>query len=225
MPEYVILISAIACAGAGAALYFNRNNVPALAVAILGAIVLLYGIGQYFDRDNSEARALGFTDASDRRAAQVAGVADAEKWKLQKSRPAQTAPPVPPTNTTKQDAVAAASPPSSAEESKAEPLPARQPLTPTESAAKVTIANFTSKRAGNRYVEVSGTVINRNEFAIKNIVVTCGDRSYAAGDVSITLDKVMPPRSDLAVANLRLGPIRPELPPTSCAVARYERAN
>src|SRR5262245_58690808 len=74
MPEYVILLSAIACAGAGVALYYNRNSVPALAVVIIGAVVFLYGVGQYFDRDNTDARALGFSDATDRRAAQDAGI-------------------------------------------------------------------------------------------------------------------------------------------------------
>src|SRR5262249_18305717 len=111
------------------------------------------------------------------------------------------------------------------ESPKPDQLAARQSIAPGESAVKVTIANFTSRKMPNRYVEVSGTLINKNEFAIKNIVVTCGDKSYASADVSVTVDKIVPPRSDLQVAGLRFGPIRPELPPTTCVVARYERAN
>lgn len=235
MPEYVILISAVACAGAGVALYYNHGNVPALAVVIVGAIALLYGVGQYVERDNSEARELGFIDAADRRAAQDAGINDSALWKRQNTPPAQPAqparqaPPVPPANpaanTKKSEDTGAAQPPPPMEKTNSEPLPPRQPITPGEPSAKVTIANFTSRKTAPRYLEVSGTVVNKNEFAIKNILVTCGDKSFATGDVSVVVDKVVPARSDLSVAGLRLGPIRPELPPTTCVVAKYERAN
>jgi len=219
MPEYIILVSAIVCAGACATLYFQRGSVPALAAAILASVVLLYGIGQYFDRGNVEARALGFADAADQRAALSAGITDSAQWKRQKEQPVQ-----PPATVVKRPEDGATRLNSLAPAPKAEELPS-QPLAAGEPAAKVTITNFSARKTAPRYVEVSGTVINRNEFAIKNVVLTCGDKSYASADVSVVLDQVIPPRGELPVAGLRLGPIRPELPPTVCAIARYERAN
>ncbi len=219
MPEYIILLSVIACAAGGLTLYFRSGNVPALAVIIAGGILFLYGIAQYVERDNVEARALGFADAAERRAAQSAGISDSAQWKRQKQ---QAAPPV--------QQLAAKNPadaPTHLNSLAPSPRPeeAPQPLAAGEPSAKVTIINFTARKTAPRYVEVSGTVINKNEFAIKNITLTCGDKSYASGDVSVVLDKIVPARGDLSVAGLRLGPIRPELPPTTCAIARYERAD
>ena len=225
MPEYIMLVSAILCVAACATLYFKHASVPALAVAIFAGIMLLYGVGQYFERDNAEARALGFADAADRRAAQSAGITTSEQWRRQKGQPpAQTTEVPPPAQTT-----AAKKPDdtrlnSLAPASKPEEPPV-QPLAAAEPTAKVTVVNFTARKTAPRYVEVSGTLINKNEFPIKNITLTCGDVSYASGDVSIVLDKVVPARGDLPIVGLRLGPIRPELPPTICSVARYERAN
>ena len=226
MPEYIMLVSAVVCAAGCATLYFRRASVPALAVAIFGAIMLLYGVGQYFERDNAEARALGFADAADRRAAQSAGITSSEQWKRR-----QQAQPAPSASTQPAQPLAAQKPadaPSHLNSLASGPRPEEapaQPLEASEPTAKVTVANFTARKTAPRYVEVSGTLINRNEFPIKNITLTCGDKSYASGDVSVVLDKVVPARGDLTVTGLRLGPIRPELPPTTCAVARYERAN
>jgi hypothetical protein len=220
MPEYIILVSTVVCAAGCVTLYFKPANVPALAVAIFGGIMLLYGTGQYFERDNAEARALGFADAAERRAAQSAGISDSAQWKRQQQQGVRPAQPLaaknPADGPTHLNSLAAAPRP---EEAPAQPLAASEP------SAKVTIVNFTARKTAPRYVEVSGTVINKNEFAIKNVTLTCGDKSYASGDVSVVLDKVVPARGDLSVAGLRLGPIRPELPPTTCAIARYERAD
>src|SRR5262249_1972233 len=89
----------------------------------------------------------------------------------------------------------------------------------------LTITNISAQKTAARYVEVWGTVTNRNEFAIKNIIVKCGDISYVSGDVVATVEKTVPARSNLQVAGLRMGPINPILPPTTCVIAKFERAD
>jgi hypothetical protein len=74
-------------------------------------------------------------------------------------------------------------------------------------------------------VEVSGTVVNANAFAVKNVVVRCGDTSYASGDVSAVVERTVPAKSDLYIADVRMGPINPRLPPTTCLIASFDRAD
>ena len=91
--------------------------------------------------------------------------------------------------------------------------------------ATVTISNFATYMTSANYLELSGKVVNNNEFPIKNVVVKCGDVSFASADVSVMLDKIVPAKSDLYITKVRMGPIRPHLPPNVCAIAKFDRAN
>jgi hypothetical protein len=219
MPEYIILISAIACVGSGVGFYFNRNNAAALGIAIFGFIGFLYGIGQYIERDNAEARALGFADAAEKRLALDAGIKDAVRWKQFKSGANARAPVKVPGD------VATLPLPQKSEAEKLDSLAPAQPGAQEMPLGTVTISNFTSRKLAGKFVELSGTVSNRNQYAIRNIVIRCGDKSFAAGDVTAMIEKTIPARSDLQIAGLKMGPIRPELPPTTCLIAKFDRAD
>src|SRR5262249_29434957 len=87
------------------------------------------------------------------------------------------------------------------------------------------LADSSSRKGQQKFVEVSGTLLNRNSFAIKNVLIRCGDISYASGDVTAVVEKVVPARSELQVSRLHMGPIVPHLPPTTCRVAHFDRAD
>jgi len=216
MPEIIILVSAIICVGAGVGLYFLRANPAVLGIEIVSFIALLYGIGQYAARNNIETAGSG-----------VAGVAEKRLGANDAARP---------DDETQRPKTEAAARDNRAGEARAVPQPlgsadkldavaAPQANVPETPAGPVTISNFAARKAAPRYVEISGVLSNKNEFAIKNVVVKCGDKSYASGDVSAVLDNVVPAKSDFQISGLRMGPIRPELPPTVCQIVKFDRAN
>jgi len=231
MPELLILISAIACVGSAVVIYYNRSNAAATGIAVLSFIAFLYGIGQFVERDNIEARSLGFADASDRRAARDAGVDNGERWKRFKveveardktkkpeasvvaRRPVEVIPDDP--------AKQLQRPPPTQLDALGAPPPAVVGSKPPT----VIISNFATYMTSANYLELSGKVVNNNEFPIKNIVVTCGDKSFATADVSAMLDKTVPAKSDLYITKVRMGPVRPHLPPNTCVIAKFDRAN
>ncbi len=223
MPELIILISAVACVGSAVVLYFHRSNAAAAGIAVISFIACLYGVGQLVERDNVEGRSLGFGIVADRRAAQDASINDGAMWRRRQAEADArdiTKKPDEPAAVRRQVEVSP--------DDVARQLPLSLPnqlnaLGP--SGPSVTISNITSRKATSRYVEVSGTVINTNEFAIKNFVVKCGDKSFATGDVSAVVDKVVPAKSGLNIMAVRLGPIRPEMPPTTCLIAKFDRAD
>jgi hypothetical protein len=227
MPEYIILISAIICVGSAVGYYFNRAHAAPLAAAIISFIGLLYGIAQYIERDNTEARTLGFADAADRRSARDAGFDDGEKWKRAKAFPEVRVGAQKPEEARAVEVKAA--PPQTKTE--ADQLDSYGPVQPAGQGAQdvqlgvVSISNLTSRKGANKFVEVSGTVSNRNPFAIKNVVIRCGDKSYASGDVTAVVDNVIPAKSDLKISGLWMGPILPHLPPTACVVAKFDKAD
>jgi hypothetical protein len=223
MPELIILISAIACVGSAVFVYYNRSSAAATGIAVISFIAFLYGIGQFVERDNIEAKSLGFADAADRRAAKVAGVDDGGRRKRYNGEAEvrdKTKKPEEPVVARRQADVIPDDPAKHIQLPPPTELSALGAPAPT-----VFIANFTSQKSATNYLEVSGTVVNTNEFSIKNIVVKCGDKSFAAGDVSALVDKVMPAKSELKVAGVRMGPINPHLPPTTCLIAKFDRAN
>jgi len=235
MPEYVILLSAIACAAAGMALYFNRENPALLGAVIIGAIGLLYGVGQYVERSKSEPNLTAIGDATDKPVLKEP-VKEPVKDAGEKAKPKgnESATRDKPNDKVKEPVVASAppAPPSSpppppqpqAEAQREEKLASTQPNSPGSWSPSVVITNVVSRKSVPKYVDISGTVTNKNLFAIKNVVVRCGDKTYASGDVSATLDQVVPPRSELKISGLRMGPVRPELPPTECQIAKFDRA-
>ena len=221
MPEYLILISAVACVGASVVVFYNRSNAAATGIAVLAFIAFLYGIGKYVDRDNAEAMSLGFSDSAERRAAKDIGVDDADKWKRYRvdadARDKKKSEPL----------VVVPRPAAAPDElAKQLPMPAPTQLNALGAAGPaVTILNFATHKTSGNYVELSGKVVNNNEFPITNIVVKCGDISFAAGDVSAVLEKVIPPKSDFYISKVRMGPINPNLPPNICQIAKFDRAN
>ena len=219
MPEIVILVAAIACVGSVVVLYYNRSNAPATGVAVLSFIAFLYGIGQFVERDKNATKSVDVADAVDRVATQNA-VSDV------RDKPTK---PVEPVSARRQpDAVTDEPvkqlPPPPANDLNALGTPPPAVVINSKSPA-VTITNFATYQTSPSYVELSGKVVNNNDFPIKNIVVKCGDPTFATADVSAVLDKVMPPKSDLYIQKVRMGPIKPHLPPTTCQIAKYDRAN
>ncbi|HWP25059.1 MAG TPA: hypothetical protein VNL39_01805 [Xanthobacteraceae bacterium] len=209
MPELIILISAVVCAAAAIVLYYNRSSAIAAGATVLGFIAFLYGIGQHIERDNPETRVPSFGDLASQRTANKPSPAPEETPKPpQASAEART-------EREKLDAIG-----TSARQTAA--IDAIQPAPPS---AGVVISHFIAERIPPRDIVVSATLVNNNPFPVKNIVLRCGDRSYATGDVTGLVDKVVPPRSNLRVTALRMGPIRPELPPTICLVDKFDRAD
>jgi hypothetical protein len=222
MPELIILISAVACAGSAVFLYFNRSSAAAAGIAVLSFIACLYGIGQRVERDNIAVTSWGFSNAPDRRA-QDAGIADAEKSKRNQAEA-----------DARDKAKKAEPPPPVRRQAEVLPddLPKNLPLSPPNqlsaigsSSSTVIISNLTSNITSTKYLEISGRVVNTNEFPIKNIVVKCGDISYASGDISTVVDKIVPAKSDIYLAKVRMGPIKPGMPPTTCLIAKFDRAD
>jgi hypothetical protein len=228
MPEYVILLSAIACAAAGMALYFNRENPALLGAVIISAIALLYGVGQYVERSKSEPNLTAIGDAADK---PVLKEAVKEPVSAAREKPKPEGKELAARDKPKEPAVASAPPPPplaqpQVEAKQEEKLASAQPTSPGGWTPSVVISNVTSRKsAAAKYVDVSGTLTNKNLFAVKNVVVRCGDKTYASGDVSAMVEQVVPPRSELKISGLRMGPIRPELPPTECQIAKFERAD
>ena len=178
MPELIILIAAIACVGAIVVVYYNRSSAAATGVAVISFIAFLYGIAQFIERDNVEARSLGFADAADRRAARDAGVDNGERWKRYKAEAeardkskkpeapvvARRQPEIVPGDPAKQfqlpppnDLNALGAPPPADVNSKA-------PADIIPKAATVIISNFATHMTSANYVELSGRVVNNNEF-------------------------------------------------------------
>lgn len=209
MPELIILISAVVCAAAAIVLYYNRSSAIAAGATVLGFVAFLYGIGQHIERDNPQTKVPSFGDLANQRAATKPSPALEEKRQ----------PPQPPAQVGREgeklDAIGTS----------ARPAAAPEATPPTPPSAGVVISHFTAERIPPRDIAVSATLINNNPFPVKNIVLRCGDRSYATGDVTALIDKVVPPRSNLRVTALRMGPIRPELPPTICLVDKFDRAD
>ena len=223
MPEIIILISAVACVGSAVVLYFHRSNAAAAGVTIISFIACLYGVGQRMERDNVDGRSLGFGSAADRRAAQDASINDGAMWRQRQAEA-----------DARDKAKKVAEPAVIRRQAEVIPDdPAKLlPLSPPtqlnafgSSPPTVIISSFTSKVTANKYVEISGRVVNTNEFAIKNVVVKCGDKTFASADVSAKVDKIVPAKSDLYVAGLRMGPINVHLPPTTCLIAKFDRAD
>ena len=230
MPELIILISAVACIGSVVVLYFNGSNAATTGIAVISFIGFLYGIGQRVERDNVEARSLGIGDAAERRVAQNTGVNDGGWWKPSGIETAA------PDKAKKVEAPAQTPAPVQRRVEVVPENPARQlPLSPpnqlnalgpgSPASLPVVISNYTAKITGTRFVEVSGKVTNLNGFPIKNIVVKCGDKTYASADVSATVEKIVPANSDAVISGVRMGPIRPHLPPTTCLIAKFDRAD
>jgi hypothetical protein len=223
MLELIILISAVACAGSAVFLYFNRSSAAAAGIAVLSFIACLYGVGQRVERDNVTVTSWGTGNSPDRRAVQDASIRDGEKLTRNqaeaeardKTKKVETSP----TGRRQVDVTPDDSP-------KNLPLsPPNQLSALAPSTATVIISNFTSSMTSTKYLEISGRVVNTNEFPIKNIVLKCGDISYASGDVSTVVDKIVPAKSEILIANVRLGPIKPGMPPTTCLIAKFDRAN
>jgi hypothetical protein len=209
MPELIILISAVVCAAAAIVLYYNRSSAIAAGATVLGFVAFLYGIGQHVERDKPQTKIPSFGDLANQRAATKPSPAPEEKPKPpQPSAEARA-------EREKLDAIGAS----------ARQTPASEANSPTPPSAGVVISRFTAERIPPRDIVVSATLVNNNPFPVKNIVLRCGDKSYATGDVTAVVDKVMPPRSNLRVSDLRMGPIRPELPPTICLVDKFDRAD
>ncbi len=228
MPEIIILVSAVACAGSAVFLYFNRSSAPAAGVAVLSFIACLYGVGQRVERDNVTLTSWGSSTTPERRAVQDTSINDSERWKRNqaetdardKAKKAET-PVAPPPSRVRRQA-----------EAVPDDSPKNLPLSPPNqlsalgpSSSTVVISNFTSHMTSNKYLEVSGRVVNTNEFPIKNIVLKCGDISYASGDVSAVVDKIVPAKSEIQLAKVRMGPVKPGMPPTTCLVAKFDRAD
>ena len=222
MPEIIILISAVAFVGSAVVLYFHRSNAAAAGIAVIGFIACLYGVGQRIERDNIDGRSLGFGIAADRRAVQDASINDGAMWRQRqveadaRDKAKKVAEP-----TVRRQAEVIPDDPA-----KLLPLsPPTQLNALGASPPTVIISSFTSKMTASKYVEISGKVVNTNEFAIKNVVVKCGDKTFASADVSAKVDKIVPAKSDLYVAGLRMGPINVHLPPTTCLIANFDRAD
>ena len=203
MPELIILISAIACIGSAVVLYFNRSNAPAAGIAVISFIACLYGIGQHSAQDTGLNNAGWWkpykveTDALDKTKKMEEPAPARQRAEVIPDEPAKQLPLPPPTQ-----------------------LNAVGSLSPT-----VIISSFTSRITATKYVEVSGRIVNMNEFPIKNVVVKCGDITFASFDVSAMLDKVVPAKSDLYIAGVRMGPNKPALPPSTCSIANFDRAD
>ncbi len=210
MPELVILISAVVCVAAAIVLYHNRSSAIAAGATVLSFVAFLYGIGQRIERDNPQAKAPSFGDLAHQRAATKPSPA-APKEKPKPQQPPKEARGEP----EKMDAIGAT----------ARQMPEPETNPPALPSAGVVISHFTAQQIPPRHILVSASLVNSNPFPVKNIVLRCGDVSYATGDVTGLVDKVMPPKSNLRVTGLRMGPIRPELPPTICLVERYDRAD
>jgi hypothetical protein len=223
MPELTILISAVACAGSAVFLYFNRSSAAAAGIAVLSFIACLYGVGQLVQRDNVAVTSWGSSTAPDWRPAQDTSINDSERRKQiqaeadarDKARKVEAPPPV-----RRQPEVARDNSPKNLPLSPPNQLSAIAP-----SSATVIISNFTSNMTSTKYLEISGRVVNTNEFPIKNIVLKCGDISYASSDVSTVIDKVVPAKSEIYLAKVRMGPIKSGMPPTTCLVAMFDRAD
>jgi len=222
MHEIIILVSAVACAGSAVFLYFNRSSAAAAGITVLSFIACLYGIGQRIERDNVAVTPWGVASSPNQRPMQDASVSEAEKPKRNQAE-ADT-----------RDKVKKVVTPPARRQAEANPddLPKNLPLSaPTQlsalgpSTSTVVISNFTSHMTSTKYLEISGQVVNTNEFPIKNIVVKCGDISYASGDVSAVVDKVVPAKSNISIAKVRMGPVKPGMPPTTCLVAKFDRAD
>lgn len=225
MPEVIILISAVACAGSAVFLYFNRSSAAAAGIAVLSFVACLYGVGQLVKRDNVAVSSWGSNSASDWRPSLPTSLSDGEKRKqIQIETDSRN----------KANTIEAPAPAPVRRQAEVSPndSPKNLPLSPPNqlsaigpSAASVIISNFSSHLTSNKFLEVSGRVVNTNDFPIKNIVLKCGDISYASGDVSAVVEKTVPAKSDLYVAKVRMGPIKPGMPPTTCLVAKFDRAD
>ena len=222
MPELTILISAVACAGAAVFLYFNRSSAPAAGIAVISFIACLYGVGQFVQRDNVAVTSWGVGNAPNWRPAQDTSVSESEKRKRQAEADARDK-----AKTAEVPAAVRRQPEAALDDS-----PRNLPLSPPNqlsaiapSSSTVIISNLTSNITSTKYLEISGRIVNTNEFPIKNIVVKCGDISYASGDVSTVVDKVVPARSEIYLAKVRMGPIKPGIPPTTCLIAKFDRAD
>jgi hypothetical protein len=211
MPELIILISAVVCVAAAIVLYYNRTSAIAAGATVLGFVAFLYGIGQRIERDNPEARVPSFGDLANQRTANKPSPPREDKQRQPQEAVESRGEPE------KLDAIgtAARKPPEGQIDSQVSPSPP----------GGVVISHFTSEQIPPRDILVSATLVNNNAFPVRNIVLRCGDKSYATGDVTGLVDKVMPPKSNLRVTGLRMGPIRPELPPTICLVEKFDRAD
>lgn len=205
MPELIILISAVVCAAAAIALYYNRSSAIAAGATVLSFVAFLYGIGQHVERDNAGAKAPSFGAPADQPAASKLAAAPEEKQQPTEARAERE----------KLDAIG----------TDGRPAPVPEAKAPASAAAGLVVSHFTAERVAPRDIAVTATLVNNHPFPVKNIVLRCGDRSYATGDVTALIDKVVPPRSNLRVTGLRMGPIRPELPPTICLVDKFDRAD
>jgi hypothetical protein len=209
MPELIILISAVVCAAAAIALYYNRSSAIAAGATVLGFVAFLYGIGQRIERDNpqGQGKTPGFGDLAHRRDPAVPQPAPGDKPPSTRGE----------TQGEKErlDAIGVGARPPAAPETIPQP----------PAGGGITVSHFAARPIPPRDVMVSATIVNNNPFPVRNIVLRCGDKSYASGDVTVLIDKVMPPRSNLRVTDLRMGPIRPELPPTICLVDKFDRAD
>jgi hypothetical protein len=207
MPELIILISAVVCAAAAIVLYYNRSSAIAAGATVLGFVAFLYGIGQHIERDSPQSKGPSFGDLANQRATTQPSPPPEEK---PTPRPAEVR-----GDKEKLDAIGIG----------ARQAPMAESNPPAPLSAGVLISHFTTERIPPRDIMVTATLVNNNAFPVKNILLRCGDKSYATGDVTAVVDKVMAPRSNLRVTNLRMGPIRPELPPTICLVEKFDRAD
>lgn len=214
VPELTILISAIACVGSAIVLYYNRSSAPAAGIAVISFIAFLQGIGQWVDRNKGQASDASLIVATDTRPQSEARIqpkpAEVQNTAL---RPAAVIPdqPVKPLQLPPPNDLNA--------------LGGQPPADIVPNNASVIVSNVATYMTSSSYMEFSGKVVNNNVFPIKNIVLKCGDISYATADVSVMLDKVVPAKSDLYVTKVRMGPIKPYMPPNTCVVAKFERAN
>jgi hypothetical protein len=215
MPELVILISAIVCIAAAGILYFHHSNAVAAGVAVISFVFCLYGIGQRVSQDTGPNVSGWWKPNNDGGWWNPSQVEADAGGKTNETKTAEA-----PVVVRRQ---AEAAPDELAKQPPLSPPTQLNALAP--SSPSVTVSGYTSRISADRYVEVSARLVNLNEFPVKNIVLKCGDKTFASFDVSATVDKIVPAKSELYVANVRMGPSKPPLPPATCSVAKFDRAD
>lgn len=89
----------------------------------------------------------------------------------------------------------------------------------------VQLTVHTSQSTNDGFFQFTGTVWNRNDFAVRDLTVLCGDKSFAAADVTTVVRLAVGAKASATIDQAKLGPVKPGFPPNFCKIAKFERVN